>query len=128
MIAWRDRAACIGTNPALWDDEPTHRDQDAIRAAKQICASCPVLEECRAHALLTAEPAGIWGGFTEQERNLILKRNPRPSTRERKLLPCGTEGAFHRHTRRGEPIDKPCREAALAAQRKRHARRQRSFV
>ena len=41
-------------------------------AAKAICAQCPVMNECRAHALETAEPYGIWGGMSEEERHSYL--------------------------------------------------------
>ncbi|GAA1170690.1 hypothetical protein GCM10009584_09540 [Ornithinimicrobium humiphilum] len=33
-----------------------------------VCATCPVLERCRAHALAAREPYGVWGGMTEEER------------------------------------------------------------
>ncbi|OZC63702.1 hypothetical protein CH306_26190 [Rhodococcus sp. 15-725-2-2b] len=38
------------------------------RAAKALCAQCPVQQECRAHALEVGEPYGIWGGMTARER------------------------------------------------------------
>ena len=40
-------------------------------AAKAVCASCPVLAQCRAHALEVREPYGVWGGLTEDEREAI---------------------------------------------------------
>ncbi|MFT0762436.1 WhiB family transcriptional regulator [Scrofimicrobium sp. R131] len=43
-------------------------------AAKAICATCPVLEQCREHALSAREPYGIWGGMTEEERRIYLGR------------------------------------------------------
>ena len=43
-------------------DDPDHA------AAHRICGSCPVRRSCLAHALVTDEPAGIWGGFDESER------------------------------------------------------------
>jgi WhiB family redox-sensing transcriptional regulator len=122
--AWKDNGACIGTNPAMWDNEPSLRNEITIRAAREICAHCAVLEECRAHALLAPEPTGIWGGLTEQERTLLLKRHQDLSTQERNLVPCGTESAYHRHIRRGETPCQPCKHATNAAQRERHARRQ----
>ena len=30
--------------------------------------TCPVLAQCRAHALQVREPYGVWGGMTEDER------------------------------------------------------------
>ncbi|MDO4665251.1 MAG: WhiB family transcriptional regulator [Actinomycetaceae bacterium] len=43
-------------------------------AAKAICATCPVIAQCREHALRTQEPYGVWGGMTEEERRAVLHR------------------------------------------------------
>ncbi len=40
--------------------------------AKAICAACPVIAQCRAHALQVHEPYGVWGGLTEDERSQLL--------------------------------------------------------
>jgi WhiB family redox-sensing transcriptional regulator len=45
---------------------PARRRRDD--AAKAVCATCPVLRQCREHALTVREPYGVWGGMTEQER------------------------------------------------------------
>jgi WhiB family redox-sensing transcriptional regulator len=42
--------------------------------AKQMCRQCPVMTQCRTHALTVGEPYGIWGGLSESERELLLKR------------------------------------------------------
>jgi WhiB family redox-sensing transcriptional regulator len=39
--------------------------------AKTVCAACPVIQQCRQHALAVREPYGVWGGLTEDERNAI---------------------------------------------------------
>lgn len=39
--------------------------------AVKVCALCPVMAECRAAALRTREPHGVWGGMTEQARGDI---------------------------------------------------------
>ncbi len=41
--------------------------------AKEVCQYCPVLEQCRKHALAVQEPYGIWGGLSEAEREVIIK-------------------------------------------------------
>lgn len=41
-------------------------------AAKAVCATCPVLERCRQHALDAHEPYGVWGGLSEQDRVELL--------------------------------------------------------
>ncbi len=49
---------------------PRRRNRDA--AAQAICATCPVLQQCRDHALAVREPYGVWGGLTEEDREAIL--------------------------------------------------------
>jgi len=36
------------------------------------------------------------------------------------MRPCGTEAAYQRHLRHGEPVDLPCRVAASAGRRERY--------
>jgi WhiB family redox-sensing transcriptional regulator len=38
-----------------------------------MCRRCPVIDECRSHALEVGEPYGVWGGLSESERDLLLK-------------------------------------------------------
>ena len=52
------------------------RAQREMRA-KEMCRSCPVIAQCRSHALAVGEPYGIWGGLSESERELLLKRGIR---------------------------------------------------
>lgn len=41
--------------------------------AKAICAGCRVGRECLAFALRTHQMHGVWGGISEQERNLLRR-------------------------------------------------------
>lgn len=50
------------------------------RAAKQVCASCPVLAACQAFALHN-QTHGIWGGMTEAERDRF-RRGPNSNSGE----------------------------------------------
>jgi Transcription factor WhiB len=64
---WGQRAACASGrfDPDWWfapAEDPTQP------VARDVCGSCPVRRSCLAHALATAEPEGIWGGFDESER------------------------------------------------------------
>ncbi|KXF51375.1 hypothetical protein AXA44_01300 [Rhodococcus sp. SC4] len=43
------------------------------RVAKQICGECVVQLRCQMHALLTAEPHGVWGGLSESERRRVKR-------------------------------------------------------
>ncbi|MFD4184162.1 WhiB family transcriptional regulator, partial [Rhodococcus sp. NPDC058514] len=42
--------------------------------AKEMCHQCPVLTQCRSHALSVSEPYGIWGGMSETEREMHARR------------------------------------------------------
>jgi WhiB family redox-sensing transcriptional regulator len=46
------------------------------RAAKAICAGCPVKAECADYAIRAREPYGVWGGLTEEEREALYARIP----------------------------------------------------
>ena len=59
------------------DAERGPRREQREAAAKAICARCPVITECRAHALRAQERYGIWGGLTEHERTDLLTAAPR---------------------------------------------------
>jgi WhiB family redox-sensing transcriptional regulator len=71
---WQIDGSCRTEDPRLFfhpegERGPARRDRDA--AAKAVCASCPVMQECRRHALTVREPYGVWGGLTEDERTTI---------------------------------------------------------
>lgn len=57
--------------------EPTAARLSREEAAKRVCARCPVMVECREHALLQPEPYGVWGGLTAAERRVVLARRRR---------------------------------------------------
>jgi len=48
-----------------------------VATAKAICAACPVLAQCREHALKTREPYGVWGGMSEEDREAHYARQAR---------------------------------------------------
>jgi WhiB family redox-sensing transcriptional regulator len=68
---WLDREdrACYGTDPELFFAHPSN--EEATEQAKELCESCPILEECRRDTL--GEPYGIWGGLDPGERRLRRK-------------------------------------------------------
>jgi WhiB family redox-sensing transcriptional regulator len=67
---WQLQGKCRGLPPETFfpDDHATSNRRKQENAAKRICQQCPVLEQCRDHALRTPEPHGIWGAMTAQER------------------------------------------------------------
>jgi Transcription factor WhiB len=48
-------------------------DTDAAKAAKAACWRCPLLTDCRAYALRTRPPFGVWGGLTPRERGITVE-------------------------------------------------------
>ena len=74
---WQYKGACRDLDPEMFfhpDGERGPRRRNRENAAKAICASCPVIAACRAHALAVQEPYGIWGGLSEDDRTEILER------------------------------------------------------
>ncbi|QTE27937.1 WhiB family transcriptional regulator [Pengzhenrongella sicca] len=72
---WQSGAACQNKDETLFFHPPgergsTRRRRDAL--AKAICATCPVIMQCRAQALKVREPYGVWGGLSEHEREALL--------------------------------------------------------
>ncbi|CAB4750437.1 unannotated protein [freshwater metagenome] len=75
---WQESAACRELPTEMFfytDGERGPRRKNRENAAKAVCASCPVLQACRKQALTLAEPYGIWGGLTEDDRLNILSHN-----------------------------------------------------
>jgi WhiB family redox-sensing transcriptional regulator len=68
---WQRLAACRGRNSDMFFHPRAERGQareERVERAKEICRGCPVIVECRHHALTVYEPYGIWGGLDESER------------------------------------------------------------
>jgi hypothetical protein len=64
---------------------------------------------------------GIYAGLDGAERTAL---DPTAAARPARLLTeCGTEAAYTRHKRRGEPIDEACQDAFTEAGRRRRDQR-----
>ncbi|MFF3595000.1 WhiB family transcriptional regulator [Kitasatospora indigofera] len=77
---WHTGAACCRDEAGLFfapSKEPTAARLAREEQAKRVCARCPVLLECREHALVQPEPYGVWGGLTAAERRVVLARRRR---------------------------------------------------
>lgn len=68
--SWRELSACRGLDTGVFFPVT---DEEA-GPAKEICATCPVREECLEFALLTRQEDGVWGGLTETERRRLRRR------------------------------------------------------
>jgi WhiB family transcriptional regulator, redox-sensing transcriptional regulator len=81
---WQMHGSCRGMDSGVFfhpEGERGPARANRERRAKEICASCPVLELCRRHALEVHEPYGVWGGLSEAERDDLV----RGRTRELKI-------------------------------------------
>lgn len=73
---WQRYAACRGMSSTLFFDSFGERPPARARRvgqAKEICTDCPVIADCRRHAVEAREPYGIWGGLAEEERSALLR-------------------------------------------------------
>jgi WhiB family transcriptional regulator, redox-sensing transcriptional regulator len=71
---WQLDGSCRDADPTLFfhpegERGAARRNRDA--AAKTICATCPVMRQCREHALTVREPYGVWGGLSEDDRRAV---------------------------------------------------------
>lgn len=75
---WQHRAACNDTDPTIFhlaDGIGRYRRNRAnIKAAKQICATCPVIGECADFAQRTQDRHAILAGLTPAERHDSRRR------------------------------------------------------
>ncbi|MGM1065082.1 WhiB family transcriptional regulator [Saccharothrix sp. Mg75] len=78
---WQLKGLCRGMDSALFFHTPNERGQareTREARAKEVCNRCPVMRQCREHALAVEETYGIWGGLGESElRGIIAGRHKR---------------------------------------------------
>lgn len=72
MEHWYEDAACSSYPSEMFF--PPNDAPAAVRAAKVVCASCPVREECLAFAMDTVQTDGVWGGMDAGERRRLRRR------------------------------------------------------
>jgi WhiB family transcriptional regulator, redox-sensing transcriptional regulator len=80
---WQFDGSCRRANPDVFfhpDGERGSSRRSRDRAAKAVCLDCPVLQDCRKHALQVREPYGVWGGMTEYEREAMHVASTGPRT------------------------------------------------
>jgi WhiB family redox-sensing transcriptional regulator len=69
--SWVLKAICRASDP-----DELFVTGAAQRRAATICRHCPVMRQCAADALDNQVEYGIWGGMTERQRRILLKRHP----------------------------------------------------
>jgi WhiB family redox-sensing transcriptional regulator len=73
---WQQQGSCLQADTRLFfhpEGERGPARQRRESAAVSICASCPVIKDCRRHALSVHEPYGVWGGLTTEQREVIIR-------------------------------------------------------
>lgn len=93
--SWMKRGACATSDVDMF---PT--TDAGAKAAKALCAGCPVVDVCLEWAITQREEHGVWGGMTESERGNAKTRR----RKERRLRPirttCARPGCGNDLTRR----------------------------
>lgn len=120
---WRDQAACIGADPALFFPA----EGETAAEARAICARCPVVKECLDYALSRPEKYGVWAGLAERERYGKAPR-ARPDTGSvpdgwKRCPACKTvkpRTAFTANRSKADGLGGHCKECTRAADRRRY--------
>lgn len=68
---WVEDASCAQTDPEAFFPEGKGASN---RAAKKVCARCPVEVECLEWALINDERFGVWGNTSPNERRALRAR------------------------------------------------------
>jgi WhiB family redox-sensing transcriptional regulator len=109
---WMVHGLCRGQDPDRWFPSGAGRlGHKQAEAAAVICRQCPVIKECDQYRRETGASWGVWGGVFVHDRYATF----------REPIHHGTEAAYKRHLRRGEP---PCGACRAGSHRQRQARKQ----
>jgi WhiB family redox-sensing transcriptional regulator len=74
---WQLEGACRTADPTLFFHPRNERGRgrdNRDRAALFVCERCSVLDVCRDYSMRAREAHGVWGGLTEDEREVIYRR------------------------------------------------------
>lgn len=77
MVDWREFAACLEADPELFFPVGTTGPAVVLQTEEAVgyCRRCEVTQECLTFATEIGA-AGIWGGYTEDERRYLKRRRP----------------------------------------------------
>ena len=107
---WRSRAACLGSDNAVFF--PGKGRHDLADQAAAACESCPVWQECLDFAVDNRIVDGVWGGLTYKARQRYKKNRDRralhgevgemgrPNAVETRTLTCRRCGTEFIHPRK----------------------------
>jgi WhiB family redox-sensing transcriptional regulator len=89
--AWMDQAACLDVDPELFFPSPPSQvwggrygddRAQAVKAAIDVCKTCPVAAECLDYGQRIGATTGVWGGFDFDDTRLWRKRHYRNDLRK----------------------------------------------
>ena len=127
---WREQAACRGVGTEVFYG-------NNVEAARRVCRTCPVSEECLISAIERGDWFGVQGGASERERKRIackmgIRLSEPLAESTRKPIPHGTDAGYNGHQRHGIPPCDACIEAhrvyVLEDKRRRRERHQLAVV
>ena len=72
---WMSKGACVGCDPAQFFPTKRVGSRAAKKAARAMCAACPVKDDCLAFAMRDPYVLGVWGGTTEEDRRQLRKND-----------------------------------------------------
>jgi Transcription factor WhiB len=100
---WVKAAACHGLTHIFFPRRSESGTQRDAREAKAIavCATCPVIEQCKQQRPAEVEHGGVWGGISATASDGIIH---------------GTYAGYRRHIRQASAPCDPCRMAYNAYQ------------
>lgn len=76
--SWQELGSCRRLAPEVFYPEDGGRRglQAREEQAKQICRRCPVVSDCRNHALSARETYGVWGAMSARDRQREFVARP----------------------------------------------------
>lgn len=80
-VEWMERAACKGHTALFFTEGSGFHATEAVEAARQVCARCPVKRECLDYAINDPSLSGTWAGTTTKQRYAIRSDRRRAAQR-----------------------------------------------
>jgi WhiB family redox-sensing transcriptional regulator len=72
-----DNLPCSNAPDIFFPDQEDAIGLKALKKARELCLSCPLVAVCAEYAIEADEHFGIWGGFTASERRSLRYRYSR---------------------------------------------------
>ena len=102
---WWRSAACREADPELFFPIAAHGPgAGEVARAKAVCAACRVRRQCLQYALATHQLHGVWGGTSEDERQLHVRREREQRDRRNLRRPARAEPGGNGARDRGSRI------------------------